>query len=196
MSVSSFKGCPRWSLTLICRVVAPASTLFCSFSMIALRTSVSGDLERFSFDPHPIHLWITWKDSSLSVKYKRSIWSSCVSKHSLRDTSSGRLELRSSSSLPAFLDSRIHCSCRSACVSGAVVFHYMTLKLPKTLPIDLVGGFQEPSPTVHDPSKPKTPRSPDSVPNQYNFSLCSKSTVYASFPTLCCDTNRVSVSDS
>ncbi len=34
----------------------------------------------------------------------------------------------------------------------------MTLKLQKTTPIDLVGGSQEPSPTVDAPSKPKVPR--------------------------------------
>ena len=38
----------------------------CSFSMMALRTSASGDLERFSFAPQPIHLWIAWRDASLS----------------------------------------------------------------------------------------------------------------------------------
>ena len=69
MSASSFKGSPRWALTLINRVVAPACTLCSSFSMMALRTSASGDLERFSFAPPPIHLWIGWRVASLSVKY-------------------------------------------------------------------------------------------------------------------------------
>ena len=149
---------------MIIRVVAPTSTLLCSFSTMTLRTSVS-DLERFNFAPTPIHLWISCRDVSLSVKYRRSIWSSCASKNSLRTTSSGRFELSPSSSLPTLLDSRIRCSYRSVCGSGVVVFQYMTLKLQKSPPIDLVGGSQEPSPTLHAPSKPKDPRRPDSMSN-------------------------------
>ena len=42
----------------------------------------------------------------------------------------------------------------------------MTLKLQKTVPVDFVGGSQEPFPVGYAPSKPKTRRSPDSVPNQ------------------------------
>ena len=55
MSGSSFKGSPTWALTLISIVVAPASNLFCSFIMMSLRTSPSGDLERFTFAPQSIH---------------------------------------------------------------------------------------------------------------------------------------------
>ena len=120
-----------------------------------------------------------------------SIWLSCSS-----TTSSGRLEIRSPSSMSTLLDSRTRCSWRSTCDSGVVVFHCMSLKLQKPVPIDLVGGSQETSPTVHAPSKPKDPRSPDSVTNQYSFSLISKSTVYLSFPTLCCGAISASVSDS
>ena len=143
-----------------------------------------------------MHLWIAWRVASLSVKYRRSTWSSCASKHSLRATSSGRFELRPSSSLPTLLDSRHRCSCRSSCVSGAVVFHCMVLKLHKSTPIDFVGGSQESSPAVHVPSKPKAPRSPDSVPSHYSFSSLSRSTMYVSFPTLCCGAVSASVSDS
>ena len=39
------------------------------------------------------------------------------------------------------LDSRIRCSCRSACVSGVVVFHCMVLKLQKPSPIVVVRLF-------------------------------------------------------
>ena len=123
------QGSARWVLTLINRVVTPTSTLFCSFSTMVLRTSTSVDLERFNFAPPPIYLWITWRDVSLSVKSRRSIWSSCASKHSLRATSSGRFELRPSSSLSTLLDSRSRCSYRSSCVSGVLVFHCMVLKL-------------------------------------------------------------------
>ncbi len=62
----------------------------------------------------------------------------------------------------------------------------MTLKLQKSAPIVLVGGSQEPSPTVHAPAKPKAPMRPDSVPSQYDFSLHSKSTIYSSFPAFRC----------
>ncbi len=80
--------------------------------------------------------------------------------------------------------------------SGVMVFHFMTLKLQKPSPIDLVGGSQEPSPTVYVPSNPKAPRSPDSVSDQYSFSLLSKFTVYLPFPTLCCGVNNTYLSDS
>ena len=185
MSASSFKGSPRWALTLINRVAAPASTLFWSFTMMAFKISASGDLDRFSFAPQPIHLWIAWREASLSVKYKRSTWSSCASRHSRRATNSGRLELTPSSSLPTLLDSRVRCSCKSGCDSGVSEFHCMDLKLQKPAPIDLVGGSQEPSPAVHAPAKPKAPKRPDSVPSQYNFSLPSKSTIHSSFPAFC-----------
>ena len=196
MSASSFKGSPRWALTLINRVVAPACTLCSSFSMMALRTSASGDLERFSFAPPPIHLWIAWRVASLSVKYRRLVRSSCASRHSLRATSSGRFELRPSSSLPTLLDSRRRWSCKGPFVSGVVVFHFMVLKLQKPAPIDFVDGSQEPSPAVHAPSKPKAPKSPDSVPSQYSFSSLSRSTMYVSFPTLCCGAVSAFVSES
>ena len=45
MSVSSFMGSPRWSFTLISRVTAPTSSVFCSFITMVLSTSVSEDLE-------------------------------------------------------------------------------------------------------------------------------------------------------
>ena len=105
-------------------------------------------------------------------------------------------ELRPSSSLSTLLDSRSRCSWRSACVSGVVVFHCMVLKLQKPAPIDFIGGSQEPSPAVHAPSKPKAPKSPDSVPSQYSFSSLSRSTMYVSFPTLCCGAVSAFVSES
>ncbi len=40
---------PLWDLTCTSRVTAPDRTLFCSFIIISLRTSASGDLERLSF---------------------------------------------------------------------------------------------------------------------------------------------------
>ena len=142
-------------------------------------------------------MWIAWRDTSLSVRHKRSTWSSCASKHSLRATSSSRLELSPSSYLPTLdtlLDSRVRCSCRSGCGSGAVVFHCMTLKLQKTAPIDLVGGSPESSLTVHV----RQIRRPPAV-----LILCPTSIIFQFFPgqlcisfaTLCCGANSASVSD-
>ena len=112
MSGSSFRGSPLWVFPLISRVTVSSSTLFCSFSTISLSTSVSGDLERLRLTPQPIHLWMVWRHDSWSVRYKRSTWSSCASNHSLRVTSSNRLELSPSSSLSTFLDSRVRCTFR------------------------------------------------------------------------------------
>ena len=63
-------------------------------------------------------------------------------------TSSGRLELSPSSSLPTLLDSSIRCSPKRLEVSGSVVFHFMDLKLQNPAPVDLEGASQEPSHTV------------------------------------------------
>ena len=66
MSVSSFSGSPLWVFTLISRVAVPAFTRFCS-----LMTSPSGDRVRLSFAPPPIHLFMTRRVVSLSVRYNR-----------------------------------------------------------------------------------------------------------------------------
>ena len=85
-------------------------------------------------------------------------------------------------------------SCKSGCDRGVSEFHFMTPKLQKPAPIDLVGGSQEPSPAVNAPTKSKAPMRPDSVPSQYNFSLPSKSTIYSSFPAFCCGVISASIS--
>ncbi len=60
-------------------VASPARTLFCNLIMILLRTSASGDFERLSFAPHPIHRWIVCSIALLSVRYNRLMSSSWFS---------------------------------------------------------------------------------------------------------------------
>ncbi len=93
MSVSSLSGYPRCAFTLINRVAAFAFTRCCSFTMMVLRTSASTVLTRLSLAPPPIHLLMTWRVTSLSVRYSRFSLSGCASRYSRRSPSSGRLEL-------------------------------------------------------------------------------------------------------
>jgi hypothetical protein len=118
ISASSLSVPPPWAFTFTSKVEAPASTLFCSSSIICLRTSALGDLERLTLAPQSIHLRMAWRVASLSVRYRRLMLSSYPSRHSVRATNSGRFELTPSSSRPTLLECRVRCSWRRGGDSG------------------------------------------------------------------------------
>ena len=109
---------------------------------------------------------MAWRDASLSVKYKKCMWSSWSSRHSLRATSSERLELSPSISRPTFLDCVVLCSNRRFGSKVFSVCHSRDLKLQNPAPMALVDLSHEPFPAVHAPQKSNAPRSPDSVPRK------------------------------
>ena len=166
MSVSSLSGHPWCAFTLISRVADFAFTRCCNLTMMALRMSASAVFARLSLAPPPIHLFIACRVASLSVRYIRFSWSRCASRHSRRATSSGRLELRPSSSRPTLCDWFDLCSHSQVGVSGFPVSHPSEVRLQKPTPIESDLTSHDPSPAVHAPSKWKAPSRPDSVPSQ------------------------------
>ena len=103
------------------------------------------------------------------------MWFWCVSRHCRRSTSSGRLELRPSSSRPTLLVCCSRCSLRGVRASGVLLCHPTYWKLQKSALMECDAVSPEPSPTVQAPSKWKAPRSPDSVSSQYVLSCPSRS---------------------
>jgi hypothetical protein len=132
---------------------------------------------------HPSHLdsfvclFIEWTSADVRQRYNKFSLTGWVFKHSQRATSSGRLELRSSSSRPTLRDCLVLCSCERVGVSSSPSTHFNDFKLQKPTPIESHVTSHDPFPVVHDPSKWKAPSSPDSVPSQYVASGPTRSMV-------------------
>ena len=129
-----------WSLVLVCE-----DACFWSVSQSertkkedspsereSYRTSPSGDLVRLIFAPPPIHLLMTWRVASLSVRYSRLSLSRWDSRHSRSATSSGWFELMSSSSRPTLWECSSLCSLRWAGARCCPVSHPSEDRLQKT----------------------------------------------------------------
>jgi hypothetical protein len=93
----------RWSCWLACSTSLPSlvsshpSHLGSDVRLfIEWASPMCFHLDQQSLDPPPIHLLMSWRVVSLSVRYSKFSLSGCVSKHSRRATSSGRLSRRCS----------------------------------------------------------------------------------------------------
>jgi len=125
MSASSLSGQPRCVFTLINKVASFACTRCCSLMTMSLIISASAVFVRLSLDTPPIHLFMSCRVDSLSVRYNRFSLSGCASRHYQRATSSCLLELRSSPSRPTLCDCFVLCSYRRF----FSVTHFSELKL-------------------------------------------------------------------
>ncbi len=68
VSAASFRGSPRWALTFMRKVLAPAVTLSWRICTISRTISPSGVVARFARVSSPTHLLMVFRRDSLSVR--------------------------------------------------------------------------------------------------------------------------------
>ena len=99
-SAPSFNGSPLCALIFTKKVAAPASILFRSLSMTALKMSASFTVAMHTLLPSPIHFSISVRAVRQSTRSNRSFSTSTASRAASKAASSGLSELAPSSALP------------------------------------------------------------------------------------------------